>query len=64
MLRKKLVRQVDPEEEAKPEKYEAHHAEDECDLKSISSAFYKQLLRMQIPKVPKVAGNLMVFFVL
>jgi len=53
MLRKKLVRQVDPEEEAKPEKYEAHHAEDECDLKSISFMFYEQLLHTKIPNAQK-----------
>ena len=33
MLRKEFVRQVDSEEEAEPEEDEAHHAEDEGDLK-------------------------------
>ena len=32
LLREELVRQVDPQEEAKPKENEAHHAEDEGHL--------------------------------
>ena len=38
MLRKELVRQVDPQEEAEPEEDEAHHAQDEGDLEVAEAA--------------------------
>ena len=38
MLRKEFVRQVDSEEKAEPEEDEAHHAEDEGDLKVAEAA--------------------------